>query len=58
MRSNTNGDLQGLLGARRAHEVVVQDVVKCRPGRLDMNPYPGDLGYKCIRSTGILRVNR
>jgi hypothetical protein len=45
MLSNANGDLRGLMGARRAHEVVVQDMVKCRPGRLDMNPDPGDLGY-------------
>jgi hypothetical protein len=39
------GDLRGLLGARRAHEVIVHKMMKCRPGRLDMNPDPEVLGY-------------
>jgi hypothetical protein len=46
---NANGDVQGLLGARRAHEVVVQDMMNCRLGRRDMNLDPGDLGYPIDR---------
>jgi hypothetical protein len=47
--ANANGDMRGLLGARRAHEVVAQDMMKCRPGRRDMNLDPGDLGYPIDR---------